>query len=130
MGCGFGAQLPSVLVLPKCVLQLPSTRPRVALLRLNHQQALQLSATNVKAELQKLRVDKRRTKSELTLALEAAALEAKQPWAYSPSGRWRPGLWSGAQDRNTPISRRLGEPAKSIALVDLLPLGTSSLYSA
>ena len=96
----------------------------------NDLKAMQEELAAMQAELQKLRVDKRRTKSELTLALEAAALEAKQPWAYSPSGRWRPGLWSGAQDRNTPISRRLGEPAKSIALVDLLPLGTSSLYSA
>ena len=96
----------------------------------NDLKALQARLAELADELADLRIDKRRMRSDLTSALEAAALEAKQPWAYSPSGRWRPGLWSGAVDRNAPISHEHGEPAKSVALVDMLPLGMSSLWSA
>ena len=40
----------------------------------------------------------------------------KLPWAFSPSGRWRPGLWQGALDRSQPCHH--GEPAHSIAFVE------------
>ena len=41
----------------------------------------------------------------------------KPLWAYSPSGRWNPGLWMRAWDRGGIISCEYGEPAQSMAFV-------------
>ena len=37
------------------------------------------------------------------------------PWAFSPSGRWAPGLWSGLWDRDHPISNAIGAHPESIS---------------
>ena len=42
-------------------------------------------------------------------------LHEKPPWAFSPSGKWRPGLWSGNLDRSKPVHH--GEEPQSIAFI-------------
>ena len=47
-------------------------------------------------------------------------LEAKPWWAFSPSGKWRPGLGTNPNyTRSAGISREQGEPARSIGWVQL-----------
>ena len=48
---------------------------------------------------------------------KGSSREGKPPWAYSPSGRWAPGLWMGPHER-APISNAKGEPPRSISWVN------------
>ena len=64
----------------------------------------------MKAELEKMKA--MHTKME-----KAAALQSKPPWAYSPSGKWAPGLWMGWHERE-PIKYQKGEPAKSMSWIN------------
>lgn len=41
--------------------------------------------------------------------------EAKPPWAFSPSGRWLPGLWAVGLERGGEVSCEFGEPAQSVS---------------
>ena len=77
----------------------------------------------LKEELKRHRTEKKQrlasmTAEERAMIRQAAAEAAatKSPWAFSPSGKWRPGLWQGPLDRSQPCHH--GEPAHSIAFVD------------
>ena len=96
----------------------------------NDLKALMAQLAELADELGRLRGDKKKLRTSISAEEAARALAAKSPWAFSPSGRWRPGLWSGWADRNTPISLEHGEPPKSRSFIDMLPLGQSSLYQA
>ena len=52
---------------------------------------------------------------------------AKPPWAFSPSGKWRPGLWMGPNDRSEAVSMQKGEPAHSVSFIERHQLGVSLL---
>jgi ankyrin repeat protein len=91
---------------------------------------LQAELAEAQAELARVRAGKRRLRLSEQSSADPIRFINRTPWAFSPSGRWRPGLWSGQSDRNTPISCEFGEPPRSIGLVDKLPLGSSSLWSA
>ena len=93
-------------------------------------QALELKESELNARLFELKeqLKARRTEKKLRLASMSAEERAiqrraaaelastKSPWAFSPSGKWRPGLWQGPLDRSQPCHD--GEPAHSIAFVD------------
>ena len=93
-------------------------------------QALELQETELSAKIQETkdelmgrRAEKKLREASLTKEERAAQRKAeaeagatKSPWAFSPSGKWRPGLWQGPLDRSQPCHH--GEPAHSIAFVD------------
>ena len=87
--------------------------------------AARLAVVTAELELLKAQKLKLQRQSEPAATAKERKTSSKTPWAFSPSGRWRPGMWSA--DRSAPISTAYGEPPKSMALADLLPLGTSSL---
>lgn len=63
-------------------------------------------------QLVELREDKKRVRA----AKDAAKVRAsKQPWVFSYSGKWLPGLLAGMWDRDTPISLQHGAPPDSIS---------------
>lgn len=62
----------------------------------------------------------RQEKKAARLAKEAAKVKAnKQPWAFSYSGKWLPGLWAGMWDRDAPISLKTGAPPNSISFAKM-----------
>ena len=64
-------------------------------------------------QLTDLRSEKKRVRDA-----RAAAKQANKPlWAFSPSGKWLPGLWSGPWDRDSPILNSIGAPPHSISFV-------------
>ena len=47
------------------------------------------------AELARVRAGKRRLRLSEQSSADPIRFINRTPWAFSPSGRWRPGLWSG-----------------------------------
>ena len=56
-------------------------------------------------------------RSSILRSIPCCVRRVKPLWAYSPSGRWNPGLWMRAWDRGGIISCEYGEPAQSMAFV-------------
>ena len=88
----------------------------------------QSQLSKIMAELNELKTEKKRLKKlqekgmgKIKLGgMGKEKLEAKPWWAFSPSGKWRPGLGTNPNyTRSAGISREQGEPARSIGWVQL-----------
>jgi ankyrin repeat protein len=67
-------------------------------------------------------VELREDKTRVRVAKDAAKTRAsKQPWVFSYSGKWLPGLLAGMWDRDTPISLQHGAPPDSVSFAKTDP---------
>ena len=80
--------------------------------------ALAKDVEELSRQLSEVRTERKALREAHTVA---RAISAKQPWAFSPSGKWLPGLWSGLWDRDHPISNAIGAPPQSVSFIGMAP---------
>lgn len=76
--------------------------------------ALKEQLSTTREELAKMREDATEKRKEAR-----RGLGDRPPWAFSPSGKWRPGLWSFPLDRGLSISNEYGDKPHSVSFAIL-----------